>query len=69
MGKVNDSMAVVDSAARVIGVNRLRVVDASAFAILPPGHPSGTVYALAEKIANDILNGTLEGGPSLGRTW
>lgn len=36
-------MAVVDSRARVIGVNGLRVVDASSFALLPPGHPQSTV--------------------------
>jgi hypothetical protein len=33
----------VDSKARVIGVKGLRVVDASAFAVLPPGHPQSTV--------------------------
>ncbi|KAB2573446.1 Dehydrogenase patE [Lasiodiplodia theobromae] len=54
MGKKDDRMAVVDNRARVIGVNRLRVVDASSFAILPPGHPVSTIYALAEKIADDI---------------
>ncbi|USW54083.1 Putative glucose-methanol-choline oxidoreductase, FAD/NAD(P)-binding domain superfamily [Septoria linicola] len=57
MGKKEDPMAVVDSKARVMGVKRLRVVDASAFAILPPGHPQATVYALAEKIAEDVLRG------------
>ncbi|KAI4718836.1 alcohol oxidase [Aureobasidium sp. EXF-10727] len=55
MGQRNDSMAVVDSQARVIGVDGLRVVDASAFPFLPPGHPQATIYALAEKIAADIL--------------
>ncbi|KAJ5660544.1 Dehydrogenase patE [Penicillium longicatenatum] len=54
MGVQNDSMAVVDSCARVFGVSGLRVVDASAFPILPPGHPQSTVYMLAEKIAADI---------------
>lgn len=43
MGKVDDKMAVVDSQARVIGVDRLRVVDASAFPFLPPGQPQATV--------------------------
>lgn len=57
MGKSDDNMAVVDSKARVFGVSGLRVVDASSFAILPPGHPQSTVYALAEKIAADILAG------------
>ncbi|RMZ10969.1 hypothetical protein D0860_03636 [Hortaea werneckii] len=55
MGKHDDPRAVVDSRARVFGVSNLRVVDASAFAILPPGHPMSTIYALAEKIAEDML--------------
>ncbi|KAA8647953.1 GMC family oxidoreductase [Aspergillus tanneri] len=54
MGKPDDEYAVVDSKARVIGVEALRVVDASAFPFLPPGHPQSTIYALAEKIACDI---------------
>ncbi|KAE9399651.1 alcohol oxidase [Gymnopus androsaceus JB14] len=54
MGKANDTTTVVDPQARVIGVQSLRVVDASAFALLPPGHPQSTIYALAEKIADDI---------------
>ncbi|OBT49213.1 hypothetical protein VE00_00164 [Pseudogymnoascus sp. WSF 3629] len=57
MGPSTDSMAVVDSHARVYGVKGLRVVDASAFPFLPPGHPQSTVYALAEKIADLIKNG------------
>ncbi|RDW65983.1 alcohol oxidase-3 [Coleophoma cylindrospora] len=55
MGKRDDPMAVVDSKAKVIGVHGLRVVDASAFPLLPPGHPQSTIYALAEKIAAEIL--------------
>ena len=55
MGRRDDPTAVVDAAARVIGVDGLRVVDASSFAILPPGHPQSVVYALAEKIADAIL--------------
>ena len=57
MGKADDPDAVVDSNARVIGVAGLRVVDASSFALLPPGHPQSTVYALAEKIAAQIRSG------------
>lgn len=38
MGKVGDAMAVVDSRARVFDVKGLRVVDVSAFALLPPGN-------------------------------
>ncbi|KAJ5183895.1 Dehydrogenase patE [Penicillium capsulatum] len=55
MGVSSDRMAVVDSRARVFGVSGLRVVDASAFPILPPGHPQSVVYMLAEKIAADII--------------
>lgn len=43
MGPASDSMAVVDSHARVYGVQRLRVVDASAFPFLPPGHPQSSI--------------------------
>lgn len=58
MGKPSDPIAVVDSSAKVIGVSGLRVVDASAFALLPPGHPQSAVYALAEKIAAGIKAGS-----------
>jgi choline dehydrogenase-like flavoprotein len=34
---------VVDTHAKVIGVKGLRVVDASSFALLPPGHPQSMV--------------------------
>jgi choline dehydrogenase len=55
MGRANDTMAVVDTRAPVIGVGGLRVVNASAFALLPPGRPISTVYGLAEKISADII--------------
>lgn len=55
MGKANDAMAVIDNQARVFGVKGLRVVDASSFPFLPPGHPQSTVYALALKIGSEIL--------------
>ncbi|KAF2966205.1 hypothetical protein GQX73_g7375 [Xylaria multiplex] len=55
MGVDGDPRAVVDTAGRVRGgVSGLRVVDASIFPFLPPGHPQSIVYALAEKIACDI---------------
>ncbi|KAF7531934.1 hypothetical protein G7054_g8440 [Neopestalotiopsis clavispora] len=56
MGKEGDEMAVIDNEAKVFGVQGLRVVDASSFPILPPGHPTSTIYALAEKIADGIIN-------------
>jgi choline dehydrogenase len=43
MGADDDPMAVIDSRARVFGVNGLRVVDASSFPFLPPGHPQSTI--------------------------
>lgn len=43
MGKSDDKMAVVDTKARVYGVTGLRVVDASIFPVLPPGHPMASV--------------------------
>ncbi|TKA36838.1 hypothetical protein B0A54_12680 [Friedmanniomyces endolithicus] len=61
MGCKNDSMAVVDSNAFVFGTKNLRVVDASAFPFLPPGHPQSTIYAFAEKIADQIVRGILTG--------
>ncbi|RMY74461.1 hypothetical protein D0862_14112 [Hortaea werneckii] len=54
MGTRDDDGAVVDSKAKVYGVDKLRVVNASAFPFLPPGHPQSTVYMLAKKIADDI---------------
>lgn len=48
-------MAVLDSHARVYGVQNLRVVDASSFPFLPPGHPQALVYALAEKV-DDLIS-------------
>jgi len=38
MGRANNSMAVVDSKANVIGVTGLRVIDSSSFRFTPPGH-------------------------------
>jgi choline dehydrogenase-like flavoprotein len=52
-----DEMDVIDTEAKVFGVDGLRVVDASSFPLLPPGHPMSTIYALAEKIADKIIKG------------
>lgn len=54
MGKPSDTNAVVDSKGRVLGVEGLRVVDASIFPFALPGHPQASVYMIAEKIAEDI---------------
>ncbi|KAE9379815.1 GMC oxidoreductase [Stipitochalara longipes BDJ] len=50
MGKQSDPNAVVDSKARVFGVQGLRVVDYSSFPFSVPGHPSGSIYIFAEKL-------------------
>ncbi|KAL4988857.1 hypothetical protein BDW68DRAFT_186915 [Aspergillus falconensis] len=55
-GREDGPQAVVDPQARAIGVKNLRVVDASIFPTLPPGHPQSTCYILAEKIA-DLIKG------------
>ena len=55
MGKKGQEGSVVDSQARVYGVEGLRVVDMSAMPFTPPGHPQASVYMLAEKVADDIL--------------
>ncbi|KAI4263436.1 MAG: hypothetical protein L6R42_001417 [Xanthoria sp. 1 TBL-2021] len=66
MGKKGVEGSVVDNKARVFGTQGLRVVDSSIFPLLPPGHITATVYAIAEKIADDILRGK---GNGKGRRW
>ena len=46
MGRANDSMAVVDSKAKVIGVTGLRVIDSSSFRFTPPGHTQAATCEL-----------------------
>ena len=58
MGRKGDRTAIVDAEGLVFGTKGLRVVDASVFPFVLPGHPQASVYALAEKIAD----GTLKGG-------
>ncbi|KAF2211822.1 hypothetical protein CERZMDRAFT_98256 [Cercospora zeae-maydis SCOH1-5] len=56
MGKAGDPNAVVDSKGRVFGVQSLRVIDSSSFALVPPGHTQGSTYAHAEKLVQDVLD-------------
>lgn len=67
MGVKSDAMAVVGQDMKVHGVQRLRVVDASSFPFLPPGHPQATVYAVAEKVASEILAGLEKKGKGKGK--
>lgn len=57
MGLAEEETAVVDNRFRVIGVSGLRVVDASVLPFLTPGHPQALIYALAEKLADEIIKG------------
>lgn len=52
MGNVDDGRAVVDLQARVIGLQGLKVVDASIFPDVPSVATNITVIAVAEKIAS-----------------
>jgi choline dehydrogenase len=54
MGKANDDNAVVDSNFKVIGVDGLRVVDASIFPRIPGFFIVTPIYMIAEK-ASDVI--------------
>ena len=51
MGRPDDPAAVVDSAGRVLGLEGLWVMDASAFARVPSANTHLAVIALAERLA------------------
>ncbi|HET7435487.1 MAG TPA: GMC family oxidoreductase [Thermoanaerobaculia bacterium] len=55
MGKANDPLAVVDSNFRVIGVQNLRIVDASIFPRIPSFFIVTPIYMIAEKASDVIL--------------
>lgn len=55
IGGDDDKMAVLDSKFRVRGVKGLRVVDASAFPVVPGAFPSCPTMMLSAKAAEDIL--------------
>jgi choline dehydrogenase len=55
MGKPGDPNAVVDSNFRVIGVDNLRIVDASVFPKIPGFFIVTPIYMIAEKAADVIL--------------
>jgi choline dehydrogenase len=51
MGREDDPGAVVDSELRVMGINRLRVVDASIMPLITSGNPNSPTIMIAEKAA------------------
>jgi choline dehydrogenase len=55
MGRANDPLAVVDPQARVIGVEALRVADASIMPSITTGNLNAPTIMLAEKAADHIL--------------
>jgi 5-(hydroxymethyl)furfural/furfural oxidase len=57
MGAENDPMAVTDPSGRVRAVQGLRVVDASIFPAIPCANTNFPTMMLAEKIADDMLQG------------
>ena len=59
MGSVDDPDAVVDPACRVIGTERLRVVDSSIFPAITNGNLNAPSIMVGEKAADHILGRTL----------
>ena len=55
MGPASDDMAVVDGDLRVVGAERLRVVDASVMPDLIGGATNAAVIMIAEKASDSIL--------------
>ena len=51
----NDPDAVVDDALRVLGVDRLRVIDASVMPRITSGNTNAPTYMIAEKGAEMVL--------------
>ncbi|MGW3128352.1 GMC family oxidoreductase [Streptomyces sp. NPDC001123] len=55
MGRADDPSAVVDSAFRVRGVDRLRIVDASVFPRIPGFFVAAPIYMIGEKASDVVL--------------
>ena len=61
MGRASDPNAVVDRTFSVIGVQHLRVVDASVFPRIPGFFIVTPIYMIAEKASKIILDKAREG--------
>jgi choline dehydrogenase len=55
MGDLLDPMAVVDSETRVIGLERLRVVDSSIMPSITTGNLNAPAIMIGEKVADHVL--------------
>jgi choline dehydrogenase len=55
MGRYDDERAVVDARLRVIGIDRLRIVDASVMPSITSGNTNSPTMMIAEKGAAMIL--------------
>ena len=55
MGPSNDTMAVVDSSLRVLGVQNLRVIDASVMPKIVGGNTNAATVMIGEKGADMII--------------
>ena len=58
MGRADDPGAVVDSEARVIGVEGLRVADSSIFPRITNGNLNAPSIMVGEKVADHVLGAT-----------
>jgi choline dehydrogenase len=56
MGASDDPMAVCDAELRLLGVEGVRIVDASVFPTMPTINPMVTVLLAAERAADLILD-------------
>ena len=65
MGSRSDSMAVVDSAGKVFGLDGLRVADASVMPTIPRGNTNLPTLMIAEKMAEAILMGSTRAVPEI----
>jgi len=65
MGRPDDPQAVDGFACRVIGIEGLRVADASVMPVIPRANTNITTVMIGEKIADAILADTKAEVPSL----
>jgi choline dehydrogenase-like flavoprotein len=65
MGSVHDANAVVDARLRVIGLDALRVIDASVMPTITSGNTNAPTMMIGEKGAAMVLEDALGARPAL----